>query len=962
MLDEVEKFIKQIRDSFKGSEYVYQNGSCYKFFTILKMIFKEVEPYYNNRHVVSKIGDNFYDITGKVTGEFVPYAQNISLENNKFDLFDVGIECANCGDYNFHHDVFIHKEYKEALDKTAIVSKSDLYGNITYVNDNFIKVSGYTREELIGKPHSIVRHPETPKYIFEDMWNTISEEKLPWKGKITNRSKTGKAYIVDATIIPQFNQENKLIGYIGIRYDITELEKQKDLNQTIIDAQKDIILIGHRFNGILAANKAFFKILNFTSLTHFRLKHRTIYDLITNIHEIDKKHIVKLKALKDVDIGEVKIKDKTFNLSLKTISDEQYLITLNDVTEMTSLIDQAQNESYMKSNFLATMSHEIRTPLNGIIPYIDILLDTKLTKEQKEYLDVIQSSSKSLLRIINDILDFSKIESGKLEIENIEFEPLKEIESVVELYAAKTSEKHIRFCSFIDPKLPMYLIGDALRIKQIINNLLSNAIKFTNVGGEIKFIFEVRNIHEDNVMIDVVVQDNGIGISKDNQKLMFKPFSQEHGAISRNFGGTGLGLSISQTLADLMGTEIKLKSEINEGSTFYFTLNLKQVEVCNINKCKNDTHRNIAIAVTKEEMSNCALILAKYFDRFGFDYYFIENFESYKIGSPLFVITTGEDTIPWINKTNFKNERVIAIIPSKELNSNNFYHTNVISMPLNASKIYDSIVEEYKEFRPKERKKENLKLYDAKVLVAEDNMTNQKIVGALLKKHKIKTVFAEDGLEAITKYSNAKRKFDLVLMDIHMPKMDGIEATLEIRKYEELNHLEQTPIVALSADAIKTHQQKFLTAGMNDFLSKPIEIDIFVLMLNKYLSHTYYNANEGAALCEVQKNSNSLETKIKAIMNALGLDEETSKMLFDDFMRNWLNIEKQFEIAIKELNYQKIASLAHQIKGASASLKLNDVYEVSKELELSAKEKGSILAQNYYKNEKQKISNMLKNI
>ncbi len=868
----------------------------------------------------------------------------------------VGIECSNCGDYNFHHDVFIHKEYKEALDKTAIVSKSDLYGNITYVNDNFIKVSGYTREELIGKPHSIIRHPDTPKYIFEDMWNTISEEKLPWKGKIKNRSKTGRDYVVDATIIPQFNQENKLIGYIGIRYDITELEKQKDLNQTIIDAQKDIILIGHRFNGIITANKAFYKILNFTSLTHFRLKYRTIDDLISNVSEIDKKSFTKLKALKDTEINEVKIKDKTFNLSLKTISDEQYLVTLNDITEMTNLIDQAQNESYMKSNFLATMSHEIRTPLNGIIPYIDILLDTKLTKEQKEYLEVIQSSSQSLLRIINDILDFSKIESGKLEIENIEFEPIKEIESVIELYAAKTNEKHIKFCSFIDPQLPTYLLGDVLRIKQIINNLLSNAIKFTNIGGEIKFIFEVRSIKENNVTIDVVVQDNGIGISKENQKLMFKPFSQEHGAISRNFGGTGLGLSISQTLADLMGTEIKLKSEINEGSTFYFTLNLKQVEVCNINNMKDDTYRNIAIVITKEEMSNCALILAKYFDRFGFDYYFIENFESYQIGSPLFVISTGEDTIPWINKTNFKNERVIAIVPSKELNSNNFYHTNVISMPLNASKIYDSIVEEYKEFRPKKRKKENLKLYDAKVLVAEDNITNQKIVGALLKKHKIKTVFAEDGLEAITKYSNAKRKFDLVLMDIHMPKMDGIEATQEIRAFEEQNGLTPIPIVALSADAIKTHQNKFLKAGMDDFLSKPIELDIFTSMLEKYLSHTSFGKKENI---EQPENNNLAQTKVKSIMNALELDEETSKMLFNDFMKNWVIIEEQLEKAINELDYKKMGSLAHQLKGASSSLRINDVYQLSKEMELSAKNKGSSLPQSYYIQKKEAIYNLL---
>ena len=266
-----------------------------------------------------------------------------------------------------------------------------------------------------------------------------------------------------------------------------------------------------------------------------------------------------------------------------------FLVIQNDISDLVNknketkeMLEKAKLEASMKSNFLATMSHEIRTPLNGMLPYIDLLLDTDgLKQEQLDYIHTIKNSSESLLRIINDILDFSKIESGKLEIENISFNAISEFETIVDLYIAKANEKNIKLLTYIEPTLPN-LKGDPLRIKQIIHNLLSNAIKFTPEKGEIHFIVESENI-DNKMQLNISIKDNGKGITKEHQELIFTPFSQSDNSITRNFGGTGLGLSISKNLASLMNGEITLDSELGKGSTFSISIILDIDNNMNIN-------------------------------------------------------------------------------------------------------------------------------------------------------------------------------------------------------------------------------------------------------------------------------------------------------------------------------------------------------------------------------------------
>ncbi|MDF1882342.1 response regulator [Sulfurimonas sp. SAG-AH-194-C21] len=352
-----------------------------------------------------------------------------------------------------------------------------------------------------------------------------------------------------------------------------------------------------------------------------------------------------------------------------------------------------------KEQFLANMSHEIRTPLNAIMGFIKLL---KEEHENLNYLDIIDNSSKSLLQIINDILDFSKIESGKLDIDYHDFNPVNEFNATRDLFSSKCSEKSIQLHVTFE-NMPEALVGDPLRIKQVINNLLSNAIKFT---AENKNIY--LNLKYEDKALCISVIDEGIGISQEYQKTIFESFTQADISTTRKYGGTGLGLSISSSLVNLMGGKLNVKSKLGEGSEFYFSLPLQ------------------------------------------------------------------------IGKS--------------------------VSTP--------KIVNKHVDFS------------HLKILLVEDNKSNQLFMRVIFKKVNIKFDIANDGLEAIEMFKSSK--YNLVFMDENMPNMNGIKATQEILRYEKEQNLQHTPIVALTANAFRGDREKFLDAGMDGYLTKPLDKNIFI--------------------------------------------------------------------------------------------------------------------------------------
>ena len=392
----------------------------------------------------------------------------------------------------------------------------------------------------------------------------------------------------------------------------------------------------------------------------------------------------------------------------KMLQSRKKLQKLSDVANEQR--NKAMESSKAKSEFLANMSHEIRTPLNAILGFVEILQKENLDKKSLKYIGIIHNSSYTLLQIIEDILDFSKIESGKLEIENIDFMLVSEMKHITHLFEAKCSQKKITLSLIMDNDLPNAINADPLRIKQVVSNLISNSIKFTDNGKKIT----IRLSYSDN-KLNVSVLDQGKGIAKSKLNHIFEAFNQEDSSTTRKYGGSGLGLSISGKLVQLMGGELKVKSELGVGSEFYFSI---PAAIANI-----------------------------------------------------------------IDKKDIEDEEEI--------------------------------------------------LLDGLVLLVEDNKTNQQFMQIVLDDIGLDCDVANDGLEAIEMFKS--KKYDAILMDENMPNMGGIEATTNIIEIEKSQMLNHTPIIALTANALKGDKEKFLNAGMDEYISKPVDIQILAEVLKKVL-------------------------------------------------------------------------------------------------------------------------------
>lgn len=846
-------------------------------------------------------------------------------------------------------------DYRTFIDSMALVSKTDRHGRILYVNDMFCKVSGYSREELVGKAHSIVRHIDTPPEIFSHMWETIKSGKM-WSGQVKNLTKDGKPYYVDAWINPVFNSNGDIEGYVGVRYDVTEsvlsqerIKQDEELIGHLLDAQSNIVTIGTEKEGIKYANAAFFEVFPFSNLDDFKSKHSCLCELFEDINEQTPKNrnewVSFIILLTKSNKHTVKAKDRDGNIHIYDVSSKlvnigtetYYILSFVDMTEAQNMIDAAKHESYAKSTFLANMSHEIRTPLNGIMGFIGMMSETTLDETQQHYIHTINSSAESLLSIINDILDISKIESGGFTIDEIEYDLINELDAVIELMLSKVREKNLNLCSYIDPIFPLSVIGDPLRLKQVLTNLIGNAIKFTDTG-KVKIIAETIKRDEKNILIRVSVIDTGIGIPSDKLESVFNPFEQADNSITRKFGGTGLGLTISKQLVDMMGGELKIESKEGEGSRFYFDLPLR------IHK-ENDEYlanidKTIGLINIDPKDIDCLDILQKYLDVFGAKYKNIYTQEDMIDCDILIIMNNGEDDI---NQAILKEKKIISILPANANHSNKFQSDITISMPLNGLKLYDAIadnpISKVNNIGTVKASAVSIK-YQASVLIAEDNLANQEIAKALLNKVGIIPDVANNGQEAKDMFlarQNSDERYDLILMDSMMPVMNGIEAMLEINKIEKNFQMNHTPIIVLTADVQKGREQEYIEAGMDAYISKPIRQDNFYSTIDKFLKNCrvveniYDEVDNTLQSIEISK---SLRNKIAFnASEVLGLDLEVCIPLVDSYFETSIVLINELYEAILLKDYEAMKSIAHSLKGASGTLQIQYVYDLCIEIE-----------------------------
>ncbi|MFT7422397.1 MAG: two-component system sensor histidine kinase BarA [Psychromonas sp.] len=506
---------------------------------------------------------------------------------------------------------------------------------------------------------------------------------------------------------------------------------------------------------------------------------------------------------------------------------------------------KAQQAAQVKSEFLANMSHELRTPLNGVIGFARQLLKTQLTTNQIDYLQTIERSAGNLLNIINDILDFSKLEAGKLTLEHIPFDLRDCIDETIHLLTPSVHEKNIELSLIVEPKVPHQVLGDAMRLQQILTNLIGNAIKFTEQGNiqiKIKCIENKTNI-DDNVTLKMMISDSGIGISKQQQAQLFKAFSQADTSITRQYGGTGLGLVITQKLVKEMQGRIELISIPEQGSTFGFTVVLEKsarAAFSNIALSRLEKQKILVFESNEYAALACTQLLSEWKTQSllakteqQWQQLLNKNYDSIVIGYshcgnlyPLF---------KHIKQAKLFSENIIILVNSSDPS---IYETlmatgvsHCLSKPINHKNFANALISDKKALN-KIILHKALPIFirkDINVMVVDDNSANLKLMAVMLADRANHVTTCINGQQAVEQ--SKRHHFDLIFMDIQMPVLDGISACLQI-KAGEINY--KTPIIAVTAHALPGEKEQFLQLGMDDCLPKPIDEIALQQMINKW--------------------------------------------------------------------------------------------------------------------------------
>ncbi len=733
-----------------------------------------------------------------------------------------------------------------ALDEHAIVSIADVKGNITYVNDKFCNISGYSREELMGQNHSILKSGEHSAEYYSDLWRTIASGET-WHGEIKNNKKHGGFYWVQVSIVPFMHEDGRPFQYIAIRTDISERKKA------------EVALIASREEALAGARA--------------------------------------------------------------------------------------------KANFLANMSHEIRTPMNGVIGMLELLRGTELSGEQDHYIDTATRSAEMQINVINDILDFSKIESGKLELEVLEFHICDVLEDIAALIGATAQAKGVMLTCYCDPEIPEVVMGDPTRLRQILANLVGNAVKFTDIG-EVNISTKLRSRTDDMVELRIEVHDTGIGVDENALEKLFAAFTQADTSTTRKFGGTGLGLSISNSLVELMGSTIKVRGEKAVGSTFWFDVSLPVGQATG--RRQADELRDLRILAVDDNPTNREILQSyltacgmrptvldcseKALDYLrdtanGVDLMILDYNMSVMNGLELAQAISSDATIP--------TPPMIMLSSSQPSDLKTVREAGIqlrLSKPIGRSKLREGIMSVLGHRREVIEKVEQTATgqLSGRVLLVEDTFINQQVAMGILAKLGLRPDVANNGREGVEK--SGERAYDLILMDVQMPEMDGFEATAELRRREISENLPRTPIIAMTAHALAGDRERCLEAGMDDYISKPVRQQTLEAMLRKWMTD-----DPTAHSPEPQiSNETALETGVEGILDAdavvilrtaLEALPEAYRDVLNSFLESVPRLHNDIRAAIEANDPKALELAAHSLKSNSATLGAMTLSKLAAEVE-----------------------------